>query len=283
MTDETLPDPLSWKPLKSPSLIEFEVIATEAFRGLPAHFRTRCEGVIIRVEDYATDEVLNAMEIPNELDLMGLFQGVGLPFQSDSAPAQMPNMVWLYRVPILLYWAEHEETSGISSRMCWCMRSVIISDCPMMICTGSKRRRNKRRSSMKVNGGCHCGFITIEGDADPEKVTVCHCTDCQTGTGSAFRVSVPMAGSVFKMKGQPANYLKTTSDSGNPRVQAFCPKCGSPIYSTSPGEGQQASYMVRVGILAQREQLAPKKQNWFRSAQSWVTGIDAVQKNPKKG
>ena len=112
MTDETLPDPLSWKPLKAPSLIEFEVIATEAFRGLPAHFRTRCEGVIIRVEDYATDEVLDAMDIQNELDLMGLFQGVGLPFQSDSAPAQMPNMVWLYRVPILLYWAEHEESLG---------------------------------------------------------------------------------------------------------------------------------------------------------------------------
>ena len=136
---------------------------------------------------------------------------------------------------------------------------------------------------MKVNGGCHCGFITIDGDADPEKVTVCHCTDCQTGTGSAFRVSVPMAGNVFKMKGEPTSYVKTTSDSGNPRVQAFCPKCGSPSYSTSPGEGQQASYMVRVGILVQREQLAPKKQNWFRSAQSWVTGLDAVHKNPKQG
>ena len=54
---------------------------------------------------------------------------------------------------------------------------------------------------------------------------------------------------MFKMKGQPTNYLKTTADSGNPRVQAFCGQCGSPIYSTTPGEGQQASYMVRVGIL----------------------------------
>ena len=80
-----------------------------------------------------------------------------------------------------------------------------------------------------------------------------------------------MPGSAFKMKGQPTNYVKTTADSGNPRVQAFCPKCGSPIYSTSPGEGQQASYMVRVGILAQRDQLAPKQQNWFRSARDWVT------------
>lgn len=112
MSDDALPDPLFWRPLKAPSLIEFEVIATEAYRRLPAGFRARCEGMIIQVEDYATDEVLDTMGIPNELDLMGLFQGVGLPFQSDSAPVQMPNMVWLYRVPILLYWAEHEESLG---------------------------------------------------------------------------------------------------------------------------------------------------------------------------
>ena len=112
MTEESLPDPLSWRPLKAPSLIEFEVIATEAFRRLPEHFRAKCEGVVIHVEDYPTDEVLDTMGIQSELDLMGLFQGVGLPFQSESAPVQMPNMVWLYRVPILLYWAEHEETLG---------------------------------------------------------------------------------------------------------------------------------------------------------------------------
>jgi predicted Zn-dependent protease with MMP-like domain len=112
MNDNTLTDPLTWRPLKAPSLAEFEVIAAEAFRRLPARFRARCEGVVIRVDDYATDEVLDSMGIQNELELMGLFQGVGLPFQSDSAPVQMPNMVWLYRVPILLYWAEHDETLG---------------------------------------------------------------------------------------------------------------------------------------------------------------------------
>ena len=112
MNDSTLPDPLSWRPLKAPSLAEIEVIATEAFSRLPAHFRAKCEGVVIHVEDYATAEVLDAMGIESELDLMGLFHGIGLPHQSDSHPAQMPNMVWLYRVPILLYWAEHDETLG---------------------------------------------------------------------------------------------------------------------------------------------------------------------------
>jgi hypothetical protein len=135
---------------------------------------------------------------------------------------------------------------------------------------------------MRIDGGCHCGFIRIEGEADPEKVQVCHCTDCQTGTGSAFRVSIPVPGASFKMTGQPTNYLKTTAASGRPRLQAFCPHCGSPIYSTSPGEGVQPSYMVRVGILRQRDQLAPRRQNWFRSARAWVTSLDAVPKNEKQ-
>jgi predicted Zn-dependent protease with MMP-like domain len=111
-SDGSLPDPLAWRPLKAPSLAEFEAIAAEAFGRLPKTFRDRCEGVVIQIDDYATEEVLDAMDIQSELDLMGLFQGVGLPFQSESAPGQMPNMVWLYRVPILLYWAEHDETLG---------------------------------------------------------------------------------------------------------------------------------------------------------------------------
>ena len=112
MNDTALPDPLAWRPLKALSLDEFEAIAVEAFRRLPHRFRDKCEGVVIRVADYPTDEVLDAMGIASELDLMGLFQGVGLPFQSESAPVRMPNMIFLYRVPILLYWAEHDETLG---------------------------------------------------------------------------------------------------------------------------------------------------------------------------
>jgi hypothetical protein len=129
---------------------------------------------------------------------------------------------------------------------------------------------------MKIDGACHCGFITIEGEADPARVTICHCTDCQAGTGSAFRVSVPVPGATFKITGQPTSYRKTTADSGNPRVHAFCPRCGSPIYSTSPGDGVRPSYTVRVGILRQRDQLMPKHQIWVRSAQPWVTRIASV-------
>jgi hypothetical protein len=135
---------------------------------------------------------------------------------------------------------------------------------------------------MRIDGGCSCGAITIEGEADPEKTQVCHCTDCQTGTGSAFRVSIPVPGATFKMTGKPTIYVKTTAESGNPRAQAFCAICGSPIYSTSPGDGVQQAYMVRVGILRQRDQLMPQRQNWFRSAREWVTKLDAVPKHAKQ-
>jgi len=135
---------------------------------------------------------------------------------------------------------------------------------------------------MKIDGACACGAIKIEAEADPDKAQICHCTDCQTGTGSAFRVSIPAPGATFKMTGQPSIYVKTTADSGKPRVQAFCGTCGSPIYSTTPGEGVQPSYTVRVGILRQRDQLKPRRQNWFRSARAWVTELAAVPKNDKQ-
>ena len=92
---------------------------------------------------------------------------------------------------------------------------------------------------MKVDGACACGAIKVEAEADPEKTQVCHCTDCQTATGTAFRVSIPVAGATFKIIGKPAIYVKTTAESGRPRVQAFCGTCGSPIYSTTPGECAQ--------------------------------------------
>jgi hypothetical protein len=135
---------------------------------------------------------------------------------------------------------------------------------------------------MKINGACACGYIKFEGEADPDKVWVCHCTDCQSGTGSAFRINIPVPGTSFRMlSGEPTIFVKTTAESGTPRAQAFCPKCGSPIYSTTVGDGPKPSYTVRVGLLRERDQLAPKVQNWFRSAQSWVTGLATLPRNEK--
>jgi len=105
-------DPQALKGMVSPSLNDIEGLAEEAYAGLPEHFRALCEGLVIRVEDFPTEDVLNTMQAETEFDLLGLFQGVGLPFQSESTPQAMPNMIWLYRRPILDYWAEHEEALG---------------------------------------------------------------------------------------------------------------------------------------------------------------------------
>jgi predicted Zn-dependent protease with MMP-like domain len=112
MADPAFSDPLTWRMVKAPSLVELEVLADTAFQRLPEKFRALCEGLVIRVDDFPTDEVLDELGAQTEFDLLGLFQGVGLPFRSESAPTHMPNMVWLYRRPILDYWAEHEETLG---------------------------------------------------------------------------------------------------------------------------------------------------------------------------
>src|SRR3990170_415367 len=105
-------DPQAWRGVAAPSLADVEVLAAEAYRRLPQRFRGLCEELIIRVEDFPTEEVLKSMELDSEFDLLGLFQGVGLPFQSESVPQLMPNMIWLYRRPILDYWAEHEDSLG---------------------------------------------------------------------------------------------------------------------------------------------------------------------------
>ena len=135
---------------------------------------------------------------------------------------------------------------------------------------------------MKVDGACTCGAIRIEAEADPENTNMCHCTDCQTATGTAFRVSVRVQGAMLKITGKPAIYVKTTAESGNPRVQAFCGACGSPLYSTTVGEGVQPLYMLRVGILRQRDQFVPKRQIWCRSAQPWLAKIADVPKYEKQ-
>jgi predicted Zn-dependent protease with MMP-like domain len=91
-------DPLAWQPVKAPSLAELEILAGEVFRHLPKKFRDLCAGVVIQVDDFPGDDVLEEMQAETEFDLLGLFSGTG--------------MIWLYRRPILDYWAEHDETLG---------------------------------------------------------------------------------------------------------------------------------------------------------------------------
>ena len=103
-------NPADWRNVTAPSLDEIELLAREAFERLPERFRQCCADLVIRVDDFPSEDVTRAMGLESEFDLLGLFQGVGRPFQSETVPQLFPNLIWLYRRPILDYWAEHDDT-----------------------------------------------------------------------------------------------------------------------------------------------------------------------------
>jgi hypothetical protein len=128
---------------------------------------------------------------------------------------------------------------------------------------------------MRIEGGCHCGNITYEATIDPEKVGVCHCTDCQTLSSSAFSTFVPVAKEAFRLRtGQPKIYVKT-AESGAKRAQAFCPECGTRIYAAAMSDPQ--TFNIRVGTVRQRAELPPKVQVWCRSALPWLMDLGSVK------
>ena len=134
---------------------------------------------------------------------------------------------------------------------------------------------------MKIDGGCHCGSIHYEAEVDPAKVVICHCTDCQTLSGSAFRTVVPtIEGTFTLLSGTPKVYVKV-GESGNRRELTFCPDCGTPIYSALAGEGAKV-LALRVGAIRQRDQLIPREQYWFRSSQVWLKDLPAIAKRDKQ-
>ena len=103
--------PPDWAKGAAPSLADFENLAAAAYAALPQHFRDLCQGLVIRIEDFPDDETLDQMHCESEFDLLGLFRGRGLAQRGAMAQTgEFPNMVWLYRRPILDFWAGGEDT-----------------------------------------------------------------------------------------------------------------------------------------------------------------------------
>lgn len=127
---------------------------------------------------------------------------------------------------------------------------------------------------MRVEGSCHCGNVSYEAEVDPGGVAICHCTDCQMLTGSAFRVSVRAPAETFRLlSGRLQTYVKT-AESGTKRIHAFCPNCGTPVYACAIEK--PSTFSLRVGCLKQRAELPPKLQIWHSSALPWSSDLSAV-------
>lgn len=131
---------------------------------------------------------------------------------------------------------------------------------------------------LRVHGSCHCGAISYEATVDTERVTICHCTDCQNLTGTAYRVSVPARVEDFRLlRGEPRVYFKV-GDSGNRRAQFSCAYCGSPMY-TQAAVTHPATYGLRTGCIRERHALVPRQRIWCRSALDWSTDLHGMSES----
>ncbi len=130
---------------------------------------------------------------------------------------------------------------------------------------------------MNVDGSCFCGHITYGADVDPNMVGICHCTDCQTNSGTAYGVFVAVVGDSFELQSGELKSYEKIADSGAVRSLNFCPECGTRIYATTVGEGLEL-FSLRVGTVRQRDQLQPSVQIWCRSAQDWVMDLRQIPK-----
>jgi hypothetical protein len=128
-------------------------------------------------------------------------------------------------------------------------------------------------SPLPVTGRCHCGTVQLRALVDPSRVFVCHCSDCQVLTGSAYRVVVPALAGSCELTGPVTEYARR-ADSGAVRLQVFCPSCGTPVLAKS-ADGQGLA-TLRVGVLDQRAELLPVAQLWQRSALPWVNDLSDI-------
>ena len=126
---------------------------------------------------------------------------------------------------------------------------------------------------MQVHGACHCGKVTFTADVDPTKIMICNCADCQTLSGAPFRAIAQAPIESFKLVGETKAYVKT-AESGNKRAQVFCPECATPLYASAVEN--PSVVMLRLGCVAERDQLKPSLRLWQRSAQPWLSELSSI-------
>ena len=107
-----------WSHATAPTLADFEALATAAWQKLPPEFRDMAHDLLIRIEDFATDEVLDGLGIEDPFELTGLYQGVSLDRQSVTDAPREPDMVFLYRRAILDEWADSRGGTRPSGHAC---------------------------------------------------------------------------------------------------------------------------------------------------------------------
>lgn len=126
--------------------------------------------------------------------------------------------------------------------------------------------------SEELHGSCLCGEVRFSYEGPIGKAAYCHCSDCRRTTGSAFNISVGLDAGRFRLAGIAPSTFTKTADSGNPLTRHFCPKCGSPVYTSFPAHPEKI--YLKAGLINDASMVMPSHQSWLRSAVSWAF-IDA--------
>ncbi len=120
--------------------------------------------------------------------------------------------------------------------------------------------------SSQLSGGCQCGSVRYSITQSPIRLNVCHCTDCQKQSGSAFGMSLVIDPDSLRMESGQIKEFELTADSGRTKTCGFCPECGVRIYNRT-----SALCSVKAGTLDDTRSLRPDAQYWTKSRQEWST------------
>lgn len=128
---------------------------------------------------------------------------------------------------------------------------------------------------MKIDGACLCGRVTYEAEIDVDRVAICHCTDCQLNSGTAFGVVAHVIEGNFVLLSGKLKEFEKIAESGRVRKLSFCPECGTRIHARTDGD-PSAFFGLRVGTIRQKRALKPKIQVWCRSALPWISELSSI-------
>jgi len=132
-----------------------------------------------------------------------------------------------------------------------------------------------------LEGGCQCGAIRYEIVGPSKRLMVCHCTDCQRQSGSAFGMTLVIDEGDFQLKKGKLKSFASTSDGGRAKLGTFCPDCGSRIYHKL--DWRKGALSVKPGTLDSTLWLKPEIHIWTKSKQPWVVipdGVEAYETQP---
>jgi hypothetical protein len=130
---------------------------------------------------------------------------------------------------------------------------------------------------MKLEGGCLCGQVRYSGEAEPIFTGMCHCSNCQKSTGTAFSTVLAVPKPAIAVKGTVKTF-EGKGDSGNATFKHFCPECGSPVLEEAAVMANVV--MILVGTLDDKSAVNPTMQIYCDSAQPWAL-LGGLQRFPK--